>query len=318
MHMCIYATCSCLLKSTFAATYSSQRQQARGCRGTGALCRDVRVPGLGWRGTGCTCRTASSFKYCAALAGRSTAPAAPLDMPGWHVAGWMEWEELTLRPAVYGGAPGPLEAALAHLDRYLASSEFLVGSAPTLADVVVFAGLLPLTIASATVRSRPRPHLGLLMPGIQWHACTGAMVGYVGLLPLNMTSRHSGGRQPEEQACCAVQEQTDQANTPCCRPYYPIPLSPAVKCARGLTCAPGVQGGPAQGRPVRAYLERMGQLPAVRAGMAAALGAGGLDALAAVFRRDAAAAADAQPRRPIPGARSLRATLRRPISTAAS
>ena len=51
-----------------------------------------------------------------------------------------------------------------------------------------------------------------------------------------------------------------------------------------------------------AYLERMGQLPAVRAGMAAALGAGGLDALAAVFRRDAAVAADAQPRRPIPGA----------------
>ena len=53
---------------------------------------------------------------------------------------------------------------------------------------------------------------------------------------------------------------------------------------------------------MRAYLERMGQLPAVRAGMAAALGAGGLDALAAIFRRDAAAAADAQPRRPIPGA----------------
>ena len=66
-----------------------------------------------------------------------------------------------------------------------------------------------------------------------------------------------------------------------------------------------MQGAPAQGRPAHAFLERMGQLPAVRAGMAVALGAGGLDALAAVFRRDVAAAADAQPRRPIPGARFL-------------
>ena len=80
------------------------------------------------------------------------APAAPLDVPGWHVSGWMEWEEITLRPAVYGTAPCPLEAALAHLDKYLADSEFLVGSAPTLADVVVFADLLPLTVAPVTVR----------------------------------------------------------------------------------------------------------------------------------------------------------------------
>lgn len=117
-------------------------------------------PFMTWRawpggGTGCSCRT-SLASTAVQLAGGSTAPPAPLDTPGWHVAGWMEWEEFTLRPAVYGTAPGPLEAALAHLDRCLAASEFLVGSAPTLADVVVFAGLLPLTVASATVRSPPR------------------------------------------------------------------------------------------------------------------------------------------------------------------
>ena len=125
---------------------------------------------------------AAQVSHVAQLAGSSTAPAAPLDTAGWHVAGWMEWEEITLRPAVYGGAPGPLEAALAHLDQYLAGSEFLVGSAPTLADVVVFAGLLPLTIASTVARSPPRQNLGLVMPGEQWHACTGGdMVEFAAL-----------------------------------------------------------------------------------------------------------------------------------------
>ncbi|KAK9825825.1 hypothetical protein WJX81_000084 [Elliptochloris bilobata] len=146
--------------------------------------------------------------------GGSTGAAAALDVAGWHVSGWMEWEEIHLRPAVYTGAPVPLEAELVHLDKYLPSSDFLVGAAVTLADVVVFATLLPLTVA-------------------------------------------------------------------------PVP------------------GAPAQGRPVRAFLERMGQLPAVRAGMAAALGSGGLEALAAVFRQDAAAAVGAQPRRPVPGQRNI-------------
>lgn len=73
-----------------------------------------------------------------------------------EVAGWLEWEESVLRPAVYLSEPSALPAALAHLAAALAGREFLAGGALTLADVAVFATLLPLTMAPAMVRRRTR------------------------------------------------------------------------------------------------------------------------------------------------------------------
>lgn len=85
--------------------------------------------------------------FCAGAA--AAAPAAVAT----EVASWLEWEESVLRPATYIGEAAALAAALAHLAEALASREFLAGGALTLADIAVFATLLPLATASPTVCS---------------------------------------------------------------------------------------------------------------------------------------------------------------------
>lgn len=52
---------------------------------------------------------------------------------------------------------------------------------------------------------------------------------------------------------------------------------------------------------MRCFLDRLRELPAVRAGLERVLGGAPIETLAGVFRQDAAAARAAQPRRPIPG-----------------
>lgn len=63
----------------------------------------------------------------------------------------------------------------------------------------------------------------------------------------------------------------------------------------------GAQDALSQGAPVRRFLDRLRELPAVRAGLERVLGGGPPEVLESVFRQDAAAKRAAQPRRPIRG-----------------
>ncbi|KAK9807550.1 hypothetical protein WJX72_002305 [[Myrmecia] bisecta] len=58
---------------------------------------------------------------------------------------WAEWEESVLRPAAVQGSAAALRSALDHLQSALQGRQFLVNQALTLADVIVFATVLPLT-----------------------------------------------------------------------------------------------------------------------------------------------------------------------------
>lgn len=53
---------------------------------------------------------------------------------------WLEWEEAVLRPAISAPHAG-LQAALQRLGKAVSATDFVAGSAPTVADAAIFATL---------------------------------------------------------------------------------------------------------------------------------------------------------------------------------
>ncbi|DBA80051.1 hypothetical protein WJX79_001269 [Trebouxia sp. C0005] len=60
-----------------------------------------------------------------------------------EVLNWLDWEETVLRPQVYAQDSAGIKQAVQHLQSALGSSSHLVGTAPTLADIVIYAALYP-------------------------------------------------------------------------------------------------------------------------------------------------------------------------------
>jgi glutathione S-transferase len=93
------------------------------------------------------------------------ATGGPALFPEGHFAeveSWLEWEESVLRPAIFGAGPS-LDSALQKLTRAVSSRQHLVGDSVTLADVAVYATLLPLA-AGGKVWPAPLVHLA------NWHS----------------------------------------------------------------------------------------------------------------------------------------------------
>jgi hypothetical protein len=58
---------------------------------------------------------------------------------------WLEWEAAVLRPAVYSGDAAALAAAVQQLMMGLAGKKFLQGAVLSLADIIVYCSLQPLS-----------------------------------------------------------------------------------------------------------------------------------------------------------------------------
>ncbi len=64
-----------------------------------------------------------------------------------EVLNWLDWEETVLRPQVHAQDSAGIKQAAQHLQSALGSSSHLVGTAPTLADVVIYAALYPVQVS---------------------------------------------------------------------------------------------------------------------------------------------------------------------------
>lgn len=69
---------------------------------------------------------------------------------------WLDWEETTLREAVLSQDAEGIQHAMQHLQAALGSNAYLVGGGLTLADVVIYVGLLPIQVCKLII------HYGLL------------------------------------------------------------------------------------------------------------------------------------------------------------
>lgn len=65
-----------------------------------------------------------------------------------EVLNWLDWEETVLRPQVYAQDSAGIKQAVQHLQSALGSSSHLVGTAPTLADIVIYAALYPVQVST--------------------------------------------------------------------------------------------------------------------------------------------------------------------------
>ena len=70
------------------------------------------------------------------------------------VFSWLDWEETTLREAVLSQGAEGIQHAMQHLQTALGSNAYLVGGSLTLADVVIYVGLLPIQVRKLSVTWR--------------------------------------------------------------------------------------------------------------------------------------------------------------------
>ena len=63
-----------------------------------------------------------------------------------EVFSWLDWEETTLREAELSKDAEGVQRAMQHLQTALGSNAYLVGGSLTLADVVIYVGLLPIQV----------------------------------------------------------------------------------------------------------------------------------------------------------------------------
>ena len=70
------------------------------------------------------------------------------------VFSWLDWEETTLREAVLSQDAKGIQHAMQHLETALGSNAYLVGGSLTLADVVIYVGLLPIQVSNSSVTWR--------------------------------------------------------------------------------------------------------------------------------------------------------------------
>ena len=63
-----------------------------------------------------------------------------------QVLDWLDWEETVLRPHLHFQDSAGLKQDVQHLQSNLKSSSYLVGDSLTLADIVVYASLLPFQV----------------------------------------------------------------------------------------------------------------------------------------------------------------------------
>lgn len=64
-----------------------------------------------------------------------------------EVLNWLDWEETVLRQQVHAQDSAGIKQAVQHLQSALGSSSHLVGTTPTLADVVIYAALYPVQVS---------------------------------------------------------------------------------------------------------------------------------------------------------------------------
>ncbi len=64
-----------------------------------------------------------------------------------EVLNWLDWEETVLKPQVHAQDSAGIKQAAQHLQSALGSSSHLIGTAPTLADVVIYAALYPVQVS---------------------------------------------------------------------------------------------------------------------------------------------------------------------------
>lgn len=64
---------------------------------------------------------------------------------------WLDWEETTLREAVLSQDAEGIHQAMQHLQAALGSNAYLVGGTLTLADVVIYVGLLPIQVSKLVI-----------------------------------------------------------------------------------------------------------------------------------------------------------------------
>lgn len=67
------------------------------------------------------------------------------------VFSWLDWEETILREAVLSQDAEGIQRAMQQLQAALGSNAYLVGGRLTLADVVIYVGLLPIQVSKSTV-----------------------------------------------------------------------------------------------------------------------------------------------------------------------
>ncbi|KXZ47587.1 hypothetical protein GPECTOR_34g746 [Gonium pectorale] len=127
---------------------------------------------------------------------------------------WLEWSEQALRPAAMLGGP-QLEAALAHLQAALGSGELSSGKA-TLAEVAVFAGLLPLAL-----RGQLPPPLADFAGAVAAHPAVAAAAAAVGA---GLPSGASASDASDAAAAATLAAfDADAAAYAACRPKRPLP-----------------------------------------------------------------------------------------------
>ncbi len=69
------------------------------------------------------------------------------DSSALEVLNWLDWEETVLRPQVHAQDSAGIKQAAQHLQSALGSSSHLVGTTPTLADVIIYAALYPVQVS---------------------------------------------------------------------------------------------------------------------------------------------------------------------------
>lgn len=64
---------------------------------------------------------------------------------------WLDWEETSLRAAVFAQDAEGIKHAVQHLQAALGSNAYLVGDSLTLADVIIYVALLPVQVGKPVV-----------------------------------------------------------------------------------------------------------------------------------------------------------------------
>ncbi len=87
-----------------------------------------------------------------------------------EVLNWLDWEETVLRPQVHAQDSAGIKQAAQHLQSALGSRSHLVGTAPTLADIIIYVALYPVQV-SILCHSRAQPGWRAEDVSAPLHAC---------------------------------------------------------------------------------------------------------------------------------------------------